>query len=38
MIYIILLILAFLMSCASFMIVTRAGEGESLCKYGKDDI
>lgn len=37
MIYLIIAILAALMGCASFMILTHAGENDGICKYRKDD-
>lgn len=37
MIYLIFATLAALMGCASFMIVTRAGEIEGVCNYRKDE-
>ena len=37
MIYLLFAIIAALMGCASFMIVTRAGERDNICKYnGKE--
>ena len=37
MIYIFLLILSALMGCVSFMIVTRAGEKDGVCKYKMEE-
>ena len=37
MVYVLLLILAAFMAFASFMIVTRAGEKDGVCKYNEKE-